>query len=137
MSFLRDPGFPPIGSYDVFALVINIFQSDWQLKHVTIGLFKETITIKQALAQNLTKLLEKYALRKEIIAYVKNEGLNFNAMTNALKYVVSCECLGLEESFQGGCFGHAFSKACQCGSTNEKRCKNFKYVSIKSAKSSL
>jgi len=81
--------------------------------------------------------LEKYALRKEIIAYVKNEGLNFNAMTNALKYVVSCECLGLEESFQGGCFGHAFSKACQCGSTNEIGCKNLKQISIKSTQIDL
>ncbi len=66
-------------------------------------------------------------------------GSDWQLQCNApfLKYVVSCECLGLEESFQGGCFGHAFSKACQCGSTNEKRCKNFKYVSIKSTKTSL
>jgi hypothetical protein len=32
-------------------------------------------------------------------------------MTNALKSVVNCESLGLEESFQGSCFGHVFSKA--------------------------
>jgi hypothetical protein len=42
---------------------------------------------------------------------------NLNAMTYALKYVVSCESLGLEESFQGTCFGHAFSKAYQYGTT--------------------
>ncbi len=33
---------------------------------------------------------------------------------------------------RGSCFGHAFSKACQYGSTHEKVCKNLKYVSIKS-----
>lgn len=32
-------------------------------------------------------------------------------MTTMLKFVVS-EVMGLEESFQGICFRHAFSKAC-------------------------
>jgi hypothetical protein len=39
--------------------------------------------------------------------------------------------LGLEESFQGICFGHAFSKTCQYATTNEKVCKDLQYVSIK------
>jgi len=56
---------------------------------------------------------------------------NLNAMTYALKSIVSCESLGSEESFQGTCFGHAFSKACQYGITKEKVCKNLKYVSMK------
>jgi hypothetical protein len=38
-------------------------------------------------------------------------------MVVVLKYVISCESLGLEESFQGIWFGHAFSKACQYGTT--------------------
>jgi hypothetical protein len=41
--------------------------------------------------------------------------------------------LGLEESFQGMFFGHAFSKACQYATTNEKLCKDLQYVSIKIA----
>jgi hypothetical protein len=28
------------GAYDVFALVINFLNNDWQPKHVTIGLFE-------------------------------------------------------------------------------------------------
>jgi hypothetical protein len=35
---------------------------------------------------------------------------NLNAMTYALKSIVSCESLGLEKSFQGTCFGHAFQR---------------------------
>ncbi len=31
-------------------------------------------------------------------------------MINALKFVISCECLGLETNFQGSYFGHVFSK---------------------------
>ncbi len=82
-----------------------------------IGLFEITKTIGQALAKSLVKLLDKYGLRKNIISYVKNEGSILNAMTSALKSIVNCEFLGLEESFQGTCFGHAFSKACQYGTT--------------------
>jgi hypothetical protein len=44
---------------------------------------------------------------------VKDQGSNLNTLKNALKFVVKCETLGLEESFQGTCFGHVFSKACQ------------------------
>jgi len=59
--------------------------------------------------------LDKYGLRKKIIAYVKDEGLDLNAMITVLKVVVNYESFGLEESFKGTCFGHVFSKACQYG----------------------
>jgi hypothetical protein len=100
------------GANDVFSLVIIFVSNDCQPKHVTISLFETTKTTRQALAKSLTKLLEKYGLRKKIIAYVKDEGFNFNAMTSYLKFVVNCESFGIEKSFQGTCLGHAFSKAC-------------------------
>jgi hypothetical protein len=46
--------------------------------------------------------------KKKNIAYVKDENFNLNAMTFALKFVVSCETLGLQESFNGTYFGHVF-----------------------------
>ncbi len=49
-------------------------------------------------------------MRKKIIIYVKDEGSNLNTMTTGLKFVVSCDILGLIESFEGSCCGHAFSK---------------------------
>jgi hypothetical protein len=72
-----------------------------------------TKTIGQALAKSLIKLLDKYGLRKKIIANVKDEGSNINATINTLKVVINFESVGIEESFQGICFGHVFSKACQ------------------------
>ncbi len=51
------------------------------------------------MAKILTKLLDKYGLRKKIIAYVEDEGFNFDVMTSALKFVINCEYLGLKESF--------------------------------------
>jgi hypothetical protein len=62
---------------------------------------------------------------------VKYEGTNLNVMKLTQKFVVNYELLGLEENFQGTCFGHAFSQAYQYGTTYEKVCKNFRYVSIK------
>ncbi len=74
--------------------------------------------------------MDWYYLRKKIIAYVKNEGSNLNATTNVLKSVICCEILGLEESFQGYCFGPTFSKACQYAIVEDKVCKNVKEMSI-------
>jgi hypothetical protein len=74
-------------------------------------LFEAIEIINQTLARSLTKLLDKYGLRKKIIAYVNDEGSNVNAMTIALKVVVNYESFGLEKNFQGTCFGHVLFKS--------------------------
>jgi hypothetical protein len=58
-------------------------------------------------------------------------------MKITLKFVVNCEVMGMEENFQGTCFGHAFFKACQYRKAKEKVCKNLKHISIKLAQSYL
>jgi hypothetical protein len=78
--------------------VINFLGNDWQPKYVTIGLFETKEIIRQALVQSLKKLFNIYNLKEKIISYVKDEGSNLNAMINALKSIVSCEFLSLEES---------------------------------------
>ncbi len=84
---------------------------------MTISLFEAIETTRQILAKSLIDLLDKCGLRKKIIAYVKDERFNFNAMIVILKSIVSCESFVLEKSFQGTCFEHSFSKACQYGIT--------------------
>ncbi len=64
---------------------------------------------------------------------MKDEGSNLNTLTNALKFVVKCETLSLEESFQGTYFGHVFSKVCQYATIDDKVYKDLKYVFIKYA----
>jgi hypothetical protein len=44
-------------------------------------------------------LFDQYGLRNKIIAYVKDKGSNLNTMTIALKSIVKCEALGLNENF--------------------------------------
>jgi hypothetical protein len=76
-------------------------------------------------------------LKRKIIVYVKDEGCNLKIMTTILKSIVSCDMLGLEEIFQGTCFGHAFSKACQYATTKEKNCKDLQYMLIKFSQGNL
>jgi hypothetical protein len=60
----------------------------------------------------LEYLFYSFSFRKKIIAFVKNEGTNLNVMISTLMFVVSYDIMGLEESFNGSCFGCVFSKAC-------------------------
>jgi hypothetical protein len=99
---------------------------------VIIGFFETTKTTGQALVRNLKKLLDSYGLSKKIIVYVKDEGANLNSMITTLKFVVNCEVLGLEESFNGTCFGHAFFKTYYYVIVEERECDNLKFASIKS-----
>ncbi len=66
----------------------------------SIGLFEAGETIRQTWARSyVIELLDQYDLRKKIIAYVKDEGVNLNAKTIILKFVVDCEVLSTEDSF--------------------------------------
>ncbi len=82
-------------------LLLFFYERIGKPKQLIIGLFKVDTTW-QALAKSLIKLLDQYCLKKKIIAYVKYENSNLNAMINAFKFVVKCcETVGLEENFQG------------------------------------
>jgi hypothetical protein len=50
-------------------------------------------------SKKLTNPLDKYGLRNKIKTYIKDESSNLNTMTSALKFVIKCEALGLEENF--------------------------------------
>ncbi len=117
------------GAYDNFPLVINILEANWQPKHFIIGFFETTKVINQVLTRNLIKLLNKYGWTKRFLFIVKDDGSNLNVTTPTLNSIVSCECLGLEENFQGSCW-LGFFKIFQYATTNEKMCKKFMCVSI-------
>jgi hypothetical protein len=72
----------------MFLLFFFPFWKALKPKQINIRLFEAPKIIKHALTISLTKLLDRYCLRKKIIAYVKYEGSNLNAMTNVLKHVV-------------------------------------------------
>jgi hypothetical protein len=98
---------------------------------MTIGIFEATKTTRQTLIVNLNNLLDSLSLRKKIIAFVKDEGVNFNTMTSTLRSIMSCGILRLEESFNGSCFKHVFSKACQYGTVEGKVYKDMRFVQLR------
>jgi hypothetical protein len=58
-------------------------------------------------------------------------------MTTSLKSIVSCNVLGLKESFQQTCFDHSFSKVCQYATTYEIFYKGLRYLFIMVAQRDL
>jgi hypothetical protein len=54
-------------------------------------------------------------------------------MIAILRSRVTCETLGVMETFQGTYFGHAFFKACQYTIVGEKVSRGLKYVFVKYA----
>ncbi len=121
-------------AYEIFALVIKFLGRDYQPKHITIGLFEVMDDSGPTLAKDLIELLRKYNLREKIIAYVNNESSNLNTMTGVLEFVINCNILGFQGSFQGPHFGHAFSKTYRYVTKNEK---GLKYISIKTTQFNL
>jgi hypothetical protein len=89
------------------------------------------------LAKDLIDFLDEYGFKNKIITHVKNEGLNLNTMTSAFKFFMKCKALGLEENFQGTCFGHVVSKAYQYATNDEKVCMGLKYIFVKFAQENV
>jgi hypothetical protein len=90
-----------MGAHDIFALIVNFNNENWQPKQVTIGFFEATKIIGRAMAMKLQALLDKYNLWKKILVHVKHKGSNLRTVTIALESMVSCENLRLEEPFEG------------------------------------
>ncbi len=55
-----------------------------------------------------------------MIKFVKDEGINLISMATTLCFVVDCHLLKLQQIYEGTCFGHIMSKACQYATNDEK-----------------
>jgi hypothetical protein len=62
---------------------------------------------------------------------VKNEGIDLGTMTMALKFMISCEALGLVTPFDSVCFGHTMRKVAQYAINDDKISKDLMLVSVK------
>jgi len=58
-------------------------------------------------------------------------------MTKKFKQIVNDQRLGIFAPFEGVCFGHAFSKACQYATFDEKVNSNLQRVNIKFVQSTI
>jgi hypothetical protein len=66
---------------------------------------------------------------------MKDEDTNLSTLTNVLKHIVTCEELGMHAPFEGVCFGHALSKACQYATSNDKVSYGLQPMNIKTTRS--
>jgi hypothetical protein len=96
-----------------------------------MGLFEPTSTSRVAMATQVKDLLSLYNSLNKLITYVKDENGNLSTLAEALISIFSCGPLGLTIPWQGSCFGHAFSKACQYVFNDIKFSIGFKEVSLK------
>lgn len=101
--------------------------------HVTTWLFELHETSEQSMAIQLQSLLEKYGLLHQVIAFVKDEGSNLTIMATILQSIVDCEPLKLLRVYDGTCFGHLMSKACQYVTNDDKIFSRLKSVNVKDA----
>ena len=64
------------------------------------------------LAQILKPEPEKHNLRHQITAFVKGGGSNLKTCTEIVREVTDCQAMGLDMCFNGICFSHIVSGAC-------------------------
>jgi hypothetical protein len=53
------------GAHDVFAVVIKFLSTNWESKHINIGLFKAHDTSGTAMVVKLKQILDKFSLTQE------------------------------------------------------------------------
>jgi hypothetical protein len=65
------------------------------------------------MAPKLWELLDRFFRIDNILAYVKNKGVNLQSCVTTFTFVVSCKTLNMLEPFHGSYFGHALFKVYQ------------------------
>jgi hypothetical protein len=64
------------GTWDVFVVKVNFISSDWEVKHVTIGLFEVDDKSGVPMVPKLQGLLDRFSLTLNFFTFVKDEGTN-------------------------------------------------------------
>jgi hypothetical protein len=62
-------------THDVITIVVNFISSEWEAKHVTIGLFEVIDISGVAMVPKLQELLDKFSLIKIFLPMLGTKGL--------------------------------------------------------------
>jgi hypothetical protein len=113
----------------VFVVVVRFKLSNYEPKHVTIGLFETTNTSGASMVARLQHLFNMFNL----FLFISHRwGVRFANYVIALNHLVSCNNLVVFEPFDGSCFQHALFNFLIWITFNNKITHGFKYTSIKS-----
>jgi hypothetical protein len=85
----------------------------------------------------LQVLFDKFSLLHRIIAFVKDENINLSTMVTTMCSIINYEPLKILRVYEGTCFGHVTSKACQYATNDDKMFVGLQNVSVKEAQSGL
>lgn len=66
--------------FDIFALVVNYINKNWQPYHIIMGVFEVVETMRVVMAMQLKELFSQYELLDKVFVYVKDEGANLNTL---------------------------------------------------------
>jgi hypothetical protein len=116
-------------SHILFVIVVSFKLSNYEPKHVTIGLFETTNTSVVSMVAKLQHLFNMFNL----FLFISHRwGVQFANYVIALEYLVSCNNLVVFEPFDGSYFEHALFNLLIWITFNNKITHGFKYKSIKS-----
>jgi hypothetical protein len=101
------------GVVDTFALVINVLNESWNPIDVSVGLFEVDETNGKNMVVQFESLLSNFGLMHHAIAFMKDENNNLSTMATALHSIIIYQLLKFNQIYEGTCFGHVMSKACQ------------------------
>jgi hypothetical protein len=73
------------GARNIFVVIVNFLSTNWEPKHITIGLFDANDMNSVTMAMKLKHILDKFAFMLKIVAYVKDEGSNLQTCVQTLK----------------------------------------------------
>lgn len=104
----------------------------WKPYHV-IMVFTSNDYTRHKLARQSNAMIESFSFTSNILCYVKDEGINLENMTMALKSVILCESLSFLAPFDGACFEYVMSKGVQYASNDNKVSKDLTLVNVKFA----
>jgi len=101
---------------------------------VTIGLFEAIATSSATMVPKLWELLDRFSCIDNILAYVKDKGVNLQSCVTTFTFVLSCKTLNMLEPFHGFYSGHALFKVYQYVTKDEKVVQGLAIAFIKNAK---
>ncbi len=88
--------------------------------YVIVGLFEVHDTNGVSMVGQLESLFRNYDLTNHVIAFVKDEGNNLTLMAMTLHFIN--QPLKLQRVYEGTCFSHIMSNACQYATHDSRRC---------------
>lgn len=100
------------GCEDIFDLIVDRIDKEFKRHDIHLHMLECSSPKGVDLALVLMQELEKHNLLHCITACVKDAGSNLKKCTQSIREITDCGAMGLDTCFDGVCFAHTLSGAC-------------------------